>query len=352
VGVNTLWRNNGHAVAYWNPEVSPEAAWNDEQLDWLTQVFSESQDKPVILVIHAPIFPLPPSLTRYEQPIHGQGDEYTRPIMRILRQHPRVRLVLAGHSHVTCAIKSSSFVHLTTASAIETPHQCRCLEVKDSNLNVKTINLITEDQRKPINYSKAWVLGRKRDQHLDVLLNEPERSFVETMNYQMLGFCLIFISGAAAFWLLKESWPHPLILIKRDLLSNSIVSGIAILALFVGVKGLTKSRRYYLGSTGYCPDCGNNLMDSPDRCSECGLSREYWPVAPPVSKWQSRALRFSPVIFSVGILLNILHNQAPSILMWWIGVMLISVGILLALVWFIGSLSGGRVGQHSGKPSI
>ena len=65
-----------------------------EQLDWLAACLAEAKDRPVIVVLHHHANPL---RTAVDEIILQNGAE----LVAVLREHPDVRQVIAGHVHYT-----------------------------------------------------------------------------------------------------------------------------------------------------------------------------------------------------------------------------------------------------------
>jgi len=165
--VTCAWTCGGRTALFWDGEL-PVEALGEEQAEWLDAALAASRDKPACLVIHAPPDPLPPRLTGLDAPLHGPPATYAEDLGRLLDAHPRVRLVLAGHNHATCAVAHGERVHLSTSSAIEVPFEVRLVRFGPRGLGVETLAAIARPPDADYDETARWVNGLPEDRTVEV----------------------------------------------------------------------------------------------------------------------------------------------------------------------------------------
>lgn len=165
--LNCAWMHQGRAGLFWDGNF-PVEALTDAQAEWLDATLAATPGKPACLVVHAPLDPLPPRLTGLPEDAHVPDADYAASLGRLLDHHPRVRLVLAGHSHVTCAARRGGRVHLSTSAVIEAPFEVRLVRFSRDAIRVETVPAIPMPADAAYDAQKAWVNGRPEDRTVEI----------------------------------------------------------------------------------------------------------------------------------------------------------------------------------------
>ena len=169
VTMNNRWATAEGTGMYWPLGTRPyHEAIGEEQLQWLDAVLSSDAAKPAIVAVHAPIHPLPPELTGTEGLYKVPDAEYAAAMQVVLDRHPRVRLVLSGHCHVTFAQRRGGRVDLTTASLSEAPLQMRLIDVRDGAIDVTTHTLGPAPAGLVVDEARGWTAGRAEDRTVKI----------------------------------------------------------------------------------------------------------------------------------------------------------------------------------------
>jgi len=165
--LNAAWGQDGASEMFWDPSEPCREAVFKSQLDWLDgELTSCGSPRPAILVIHAPLEPLPPGLTGATEPLHVPVVSYRQSMYRVLDRHPRVKLVLTGHNHATCATIRGGRVHLSLSSIIEPPFEFLVIQVGPRSLAMDTVAAITMPSGTVYKGDMAWVNGRPSDRSI------------------------------------------------------------------------------------------------------------------------------------------------------------------------------------------
>ena len=167
---NCAWHGEGGVAMFWDGQ-PPAEALTMEQAEWLDAALAAGDaDRPACVVIHAPLDPLPPRLTGEPGDIHKPVPMYVAAVCRVLDGHPRVRLVLGGHTHVNCATWHGSRVHVTTAAAIEVPFEVRLIRFGPRAIRIETPRAIAAPDGVCYDETKAWVNGQPQDRTIEITL--------------------------------------------------------------------------------------------------------------------------------------------------------------------------------------
>ncbi len=164
--LNNAWVSQGNADFYWDcggcteALLEPQWQWLEAELAKLTRA--------AIVVVHAPLDPLPPRLTGKCTDMHGPSASYASRMIDLLDRHPLVKLMLSGHNHVTCATGFPSRMQLTTSSLAEPPFQARLIRVQEKEISVETLNVVPMPPGCPFDSSKAWSSGLAEDRNVNV----------------------------------------------------------------------------------------------------------------------------------------------------------------------------------------
>ena len=156
-----------------------------QELDWLQRELAAAGERPVVVVSHAPLgykpnYPVV-TLPRGKPPAGPRtsvaemmGDVAGREAVRaLLRQHPRVRLALAGHWHISDFTREDGVAFCQTPALREFPFEFRLAIVEGERLHVTTHGLDDESFRRQSYveaWGNAWVAGTETDRTFSVAL--------------------------------------------------------------------------------------------------------------------------------------------------------------------------------------
>jgi len=167
---NCAWHGEDGVAMFWDAR-PPAEAFAMEQAEWLDAALAAGDGaRPTCVVIHAPLDPLPPRLTGEPDDIHLPVPLYVAAVSRVLDDHPRVRLVLSGHTHVNCATWHGRRVHVTTAAAIEVPFEVRLIRFGPKRIRIETLPAIATPEGVEYDETKAWVGGQPEDRTIEIPL--------------------------------------------------------------------------------------------------------------------------------------------------------------------------------------
>lgn len=154
----------------WSLGTNPVPALIHGQLERLDAFLSRSPDKPAIVAMHCPLEALPSALTGLPAPIHAAPEAYRTQLGAVLDRHPRVRLVIGGHCHATCATAintpAGKRTHMSLGAYGETPHQYAILTVAGGKITLQVHQLGQQPTAPALDESKRWALGRPEDRTL------------------------------------------------------------------------------------------------------------------------------------------------------------------------------------------
>lgn len=167
IAVNTLWECDGAAGLYWEHRQGYRETIGAAQLQWLDEQLGAGEDKrPAIVMIHVGLDGLPTEVTGMAEVIHRPLGAYSAAIEDVLDRHPRVKLVLSGHSHVNFSVARGGRVHLTSTSLIEPPFEMRLIRVGRNSMEIETLPVIPSPENVVYLPEFAWVNGRPQDRVL------------------------------------------------------------------------------------------------------------------------------------------------------------------------------------------
>jgi len=160
--VTNCWQGGGCEPSFHWPEDSKLwSALTDGQYRWISDQLDLLRPKPVILALHAALYPLPPRLTGEQEPLQVPPGPYVGKIRSFLSDRPQVRLVLSGHCHASCRTPRNGCAYLTTAAFFEPPFQTRLITISDDAIDVSVAYPICLDRYGPaIDEKRFWTAGQ------------------------------------------------------------------------------------------------------------------------------------------------------------------------------------------------
>jgi 3',5'-cyclic AMP phosphodiesterase CpdA len=163
LALNNPWLDAlGTGRLYWEPGSNPLPTLLPAHLAWLDTELSRGTG-PAILCIHCPTHAIPPEQTGLATPIHESPAAYGDLLHSLLNRHPRAKLVLSGHNHVSCATTIHNRLHASVSAVGEVPYQYVTVDVDGSSLTMKTRTLGTPPGGPALDPAKPWVTGRPAD---------------------------------------------------------------------------------------------------------------------------------------------------------------------------------------------
>ena len=166
IAFNPQWADaQGNGRFCWSSQTPCNARINPADLAWLDATLSKNSDRPAIIITHEGLEPIPTDLSGLPEPIHDPAPEYVDPLNALLDRHPRARLILSGHNHVTLATPRNGRIHAYTGSTSEYPCDVRLIETTPAAISVTTHPLIewpTHIPREPAPRG-PWASGRQSD---------------------------------------------------------------------------------------------------------------------------------------------------------------------------------------------
>ena len=159
------WRGAETLPAYaWSELDRDIPCLTDQQLAWLERQLARRHDRPAIVAVHHQLHALPLALTGVKVVNSEAPPGYAAALSRVLDKHPRVRLVLTGHCHATCAVRAGERLVITTGAFCEPPFHYRLIEIKNASIAVTTHAAVDPAAiGAEMNPDNAWSTGRESD---------------------------------------------------------------------------------------------------------------------------------------------------------------------------------------------
>ena len=153
---------------YWDRTSAQKPLVDDGQRSAL-DAFCARATTPVVLVLHAPVNPIPATQTGLDHDIHVPDDELCALVRDVAERHTNIKLVMSGHNHANTASDHGPVVSMTTASFSETPFDARVVSATDGVIEVRTVSF-AEMLGESFDYNpdQAWVQGSPADRELTV----------------------------------------------------------------------------------------------------------------------------------------------------------------------------------------
>ena len=144
---------------YWNIDLA-QTPLPDPKAMKEFEALLQTADRPVAVLIHAPLNAIPAHQTGLAEDIHIPHNDLREYFLDKAARYPHFKLVLAAHSHVNTLDTGSGLLTLTSASFTEAPFDFRLVEVDGERISINTISL-NDSLGLDVDYdlSKAWVQG-------------------------------------------------------------------------------------------------------------------------------------------------------------------------------------------------
>ncbi|HOK09325.1 MAG TPA: metallophosphoesterase [Candidatus Hydrogenedens sp.] len=142
----------------------------EEHAEWLKEELKTCRDKPVVVSIHCPLFPIP-DRCKYD----GYRDSgiltNAEEVLDILYQHPKTCVVLSGHMHMNYIVQNKNVVQITTSALCEYPIEFRRIIVSPEYMEVETLGLSDKSfAEKSLIHGREMVRGAPEDRHFTIPL--------------------------------------------------------------------------------------------------------------------------------------------------------------------------------------
>jgi 3',5'-cyclic AMP phosphodiesterase CpdA len=140
------------------------------QLSWLEQDLTEHAKLPTIIALHCPLVPIPKRMHRPGFKDAGHLDN--APLaLEIIRKHPNVKAVFAGHVHMHFIEQNDGLTHVTTGSMPEYPCEFREIIVNEHKMDVVTHKLSDSMfAERSLIPGKEWTKGEPQDRQVSITL--------------------------------------------------------------------------------------------------------------------------------------------------------------------------------------
>jgi len=141
-----------------------------ELLSWLERRLEACAPLPTVVCLHYPLIPLREERLRRGARDAGALHERER-LLAVLRCHPHVRAVLAGHLHVAQVDRQCGIVHATGAALVEWPHAYRRFAVFADEVRVTTHSCAdAATQAESLIPGHEWAAGTADEQSFTIPL--------------------------------------------------------------------------------------------------------------------------------------------------------------------------------------
>lgn len=135
----------------------------EEQLVWLDEDLKAHPDTATIVATHYPAVPIPDRLRHPGLNDGGclaNGEE----LLALLRNHPQVFAIFAGHVHLHFIEHTEGITHVTTGALPEYPTEYRDIQVHDDRIEIRTLGLSDSSfAARSLIPGKDWTAGEPRD---------------------------------------------------------------------------------------------------------------------------------------------------------------------------------------------
>lgn len=156
----------GQTPWYWRDEM--KAHFLADQLARLRSALDDDGDATHILSTHSEVLAIPPEQTGFDAPYHVPAEDFTQTVLKLIREHPRIRCVLSAHNHINMNVKKAGVHFVTPGAFIETPFDFKLIEANAKTLKMSTISLADFAEFKTdYDFNKTFVQGRETDRSFE-----------------------------------------------------------------------------------------------------------------------------------------------------------------------------------------
>lgn len=141
LALSNCWLS-GDGPGYWFHRLEYFGPWFfDRQLEWLDRELEISKTRPAIVLMHSPIF--------RAGRVRAYFQAHRRRVLNIIERHPRVRLLLSGHTHETTYMRDpmTGRYDVTLGALLEPPCPWLLIEIETGRFRVTLRTLATSEDR-------------------------------------------------------------------------------------------------------------------------------------------------------------------------------------------------------------
>ena len=140
------------------------------QLEWLDDDLSKHAGTPTIVTNHYPAIPIPDRL-RHAGMRDGGCLENGADLIALVKNHPQVKALFAGHVHMHFIERENGLTHVTTGALPEYPTEYREIQVFDDRLEVLTRGLSDSSfSARSLIPGREWTTGDEQDRRATIPL--------------------------------------------------------------------------------------------------------------------------------------------------------------------------------------
>jgi DNA repair exonuclease SbcCD nuclease subunit len=162
--VPNQWEKN--RPYYWRQAQEP--FFTSEQLDNLRASLRKDPGKTHILSVHNPIMGVPTSQTGVNWIIHAVPEPFCDIVINLMREFTCLKLVLSGHNHINTLIRNGDGLFVSGSSFVETPFECKLIEITDHMIRIETLSCNTSLSFQPsYDETRAYVQGKEEHRRID-----------------------------------------------------------------------------------------------------------------------------------------------------------------------------------------
>ena len=147
---------------YWQDEEDPH--FGPAQLTRIRRELAKSPEIPHILVTHSQVLSVPAAQTGLDEPLGGPKGSFTQVVTDLASEHPQLRCILSGHTHINMHVRRSG-THFVTVSAFpESPFEFKVVQTDAAALTMATFSLADRvGFASRYDFDKTYVQGRPID---------------------------------------------------------------------------------------------------------------------------------------------------------------------------------------------
>lgn len=149
---------------YWKLEDGALPSLSEEHL---TRLSSGNQDLPRVIVLHSNIRPKEILKDNISTLTHHPNNDFDK-IGDMLIEKFQPKLILTGHNHLNQLHKINNTIAISASSFVETPFECKVIDITKEKLSIKTIALADRLSFKGEYYpDKEYVQGTKAEREYE-----------------------------------------------------------------------------------------------------------------------------------------------------------------------------------------